>query len=571
VAPSRIAVEIDLAATMRDGTVLRADVYRPVSPGPWPVLLARTPYDKQDPGMLANLDPEAAARRGFLVVIQDTRGRHRSEGRWEPSVHERDDGYDTVRWAAHLPGADGRVCMYGPSYLGHTQWAALISRPPELVAAAPEFTWSDPHDGLVARDGARELGLVTQWTLSLGADVLLRRYRAHPAELRHRMARLAEAQAALRTRTYWELPADHLPTLRELRLPAPGRPDAPSPLRIANPLPGAIAPTLTVAGWYDAFLQGSLDNHVAAHEADRRSRLIVGPWSHGNQSTRIGEVDFGPSSGADALDGAGALRSLELDWFDDLLRPGPSNEAEAPAALIFIMGVNRWRHIDRWPPRATKVPWYFHPDRRLSPAPPPEHQQPDAFQHDPANPVPTHGGALLLTDDFPAGPLDQREAEQRPDVLAFTSAPLAEALEVVGRVRAHLIAASSAPSTDWIVRLCDVAPDGTSLNITDGVVRVEHAAAEPREHTIDLWSTAHVFLPGHRLRVQVTSSNFPRWDRNLGGATEIAAASAPLVARQFIFHDAARPSHILLPVTAGARVARDGAGDQKQSDAHSGV
>lgn len=177
------AIEFDAEATMRDGAVLRADVYRPApAGGPWPVLLARTPYGKQDPATLARLDPLAAVRRGYLVVVQDTRGRHRSQGDWQPLLHESDDGYDTVRWAARLPGANGRVGMFGPSYLGHTQWAALTARPPELLAAVPEFTWSDPRDGLLARGGAHELGLITQWTLGLGFDVLNRR---GPAQLRH--------------------------------------------------------------------------------------------------------------------------------------------------------------------------------------------------------------------------------------------------------------------------------------------------------------------------------------------------------------------------------------------------
>lgn len=233
---------------MRDGTVLRADLRRPSSTGPWPVLLVRSPYGKQDPEILALLDQQAAVDRGYLVVIQDTRGRHRSDGCWQPLIHEQQDGYDTVRWAAGLRGCDGRVAMYGPSYLGHTQWAALLSGPPELVAAVPGFTWSDPYDGLVARGGARELGLVTQWSLTLGADVLHRRHRNRPDELRRALERLAETYDNLWTRTGSELPSDDLPTLHALGLPVPGLPGAAPLPQVAAERAGATVPTLTVAG-----------------------------------------------------------------------------------------------------------------------------------------------------------------------------------------------------------------------------------------------------------------------------------------------------------------------------------
>lgn len=174
--------ETELEATMRDGTTLRADLYHPPGPGPWPVLLARTPYGKRDPGVLARLDPRRAAARGHLVVIQDCRGRFRSDGEWTPLAHEAPDGYDTIRWAAQLPGANGRVHTYGPSYLGHTQWAAIAAKPPELRAAVPEFTWSNPDDGLTERGGAHELGLITQWTLSLAQNVLARRHANTPPQ-----------------------------------------------------------------------------------------------------------------------------------------------------------------------------------------------------------------------------------------------------------------------------------------------------------------------------------------------------------------------------------------------------
>jgi putative CocE/NonD family hydrolase len=459
------------------------------------VLLARCPYGRRDPGILARLAPGAAARRGFLTVVQDVRGRFGSEGEWEPLVHEQDDGYDTVRWAAGLPGSDGRVAMYGPSYLGHTQWAAMAAAPPELVAAVPEFTWRDPYDGLVARGGAAEYGLTAQWTLGLGREVLRRR--AGGGELARALKELAAAEAGLAAGA-WDPPV--LDTL-----PRPARPGGP-PLPDGHTAPGV--PTLTVAGWYDAFLQGSLDNHTAARAAGLPAALIVGPWTHEDRTAR----EFGPVAGEDRLDGGPSLRDRTLTWLAARLSVAPHT---GPAVLVFVMGADEWRPLASWPPPATPAAWHLHPGGGLSPLPPAAGAALGVFRHDPADPVPTVGGALLLTPAYPAGPLDQRSVEARGDVLVHTGEPLSGPLEVMGRVGALLTVAAEGPA-DWVVRLCDVAPDGTSRVLTDGVTRT-HGPGE-REVRVDLWSTAHVFRPGHRLRVHVTSSSHPRWSAPPGPA-----------------------------------------------------
>lgn len=514
-----------LEATMRDGTILRADAYRPPGAGPWPVLLARTPYGKRDPGVLARLDPLRTAARGHLVIVQDCRGRFRSDGDWTPLAHEGADGYDTIRWAAQLPGSNGRVCTYGPSYLGHTQWAAIGAKPPELLAAIPEFTWSTPHDGLVQRGGAYELGLMTQWTLSLGQNVLARRHADNPAELKRQLTALNAAIENLTSSTYWELPVGA--PLRRLNLPVPAPNDGQCPDTVT-------VPTLTVAGWYDSFLQGSLDNYVNTRSSGSRAALIIGPWTHDNQTSRIGDVDFGSAADSASIDGGRSLLDRELDWLDQLNSSDQHGPAEDLPVLLFVMGANRWRRLPDWPPEAVEVPWYLHEGARLSPEPPPPNSPPDVFVHDPHNPVPTCGGPLLLTPDFPSGPFDQRQIEAREDVLVYTSTPLHAALEVIGRIRLHLVAASTEDSTDWVARLCDVDTDGVSRNITDGVIRTTQPAGN---WAVDLWSTAHTFLPGHRMRLQITSSCFPRWDRNVGAA-----------ARQTVHHDAMRPSRLILPV-----------------------
>jgi uncharacterized protein len=555
--PATVVTIAELEATMRDGTILRACAYRPIGNGPWPVLLARTPYGNRDPEVITRLDPARAAGRGFLVIVQDCRGRFRSQGLWTPIANEPADGYDTICWAAQLPGSDGRVCMYGPSYLGHTQWAAISALPPHLCAAVPEFTWSNPDDGLTRRGGAYELGLVTQWTLTLGSNLLARRHAENPAELHKQLTALNTALDGLTTRTYWELPPDQ--PLHRLGLPVPTAHAVRSPNRTT------VLPTLTVAGWYDSFLQGSLDNYLNARSAGSPATLIVGPWSHDNQTGRLGDIDFGGRAGAADLDGAGSLLDRELDWIERQLAPNraaaePSG-AEEPV-LLFVMGVNRWQRFPTWPPETVEVPWYLHDDGGLSRALPALDSPPDEFAHDPHNPVPTHGGALLMPPEFPAGPLDQQEIERRDDVLVYTSTPLDAALEVIGRVRLRLIAESTAPSTDWVARLCDVDEDGVSRNIADGVVRTphvpEHGQHERRadEIHVDLWSTAHVFLPGHRLRLQIASSCFPRWDRNFGtpaassGTSLDASGQQPAAgaARQRVHHDLLRPSRLFLPV-----------------------
>ncbi|NJP47268.1 CocE/NonD family hydrolase [Streptomyces sp. PRB2-1] len=514
---------------MRDGVGLCADVYRPgVGRGPWPVLLARTPYGRRDPGVLARLEPGGAAGRGFVVVVQDVRGRGDSGGVWEPLVGEGADGYDTVRWAARLPGADGRVVMYGPSYLGHTQWAALGARPPELVAAVPEFTWAEPRDGLVARGGAAERGLLAQWTLGLGHEVLSRAHAADPAARARALDELARAREGLDAGD-WDPQA-----LRALPLPGrPGGPPLPAVPADHRALPAT--PTLTVAGWYDAFLQGSLDNYTAARAAGHPAALIVGPWTHDDQAGRTPGYDFGPAADAAALDGGPSLRARTLTWLRAVLDGAPP---AGPPVLVHVMGAGEWRALDGWPPPARPTAWYLRAGGPLSTAPPHAGEEPGRFRHDPADPVPTRGGALLLTAAYPAGPHDQRAVEARGDVLVHTSAPLAAPLEVMGRIRAVLAVAADAGPADWVVRLCDVAPDGTSRVLADGVLRT--AAAGEREVAVDLWSTAHLFRTGHAVRLHVAASSHPRWD----------VAGPP--GTRTVFRDAARASRLVLPVTAGA-------------------
>ncbi|KUL45413.1 CocE/NonD family hydrolase [Streptomyces regalis] len=557
---AEMQIEFDVPAEMRDGTVLRADVYRPGGTGPWPVLLSRLPYGKQMPMALAILDPLAAARRGFMVVIQDTRGRFASEGQWEPWTYEESDGYDTVRWAAALPGANGSVGMIGASYFGNTQWMAALSKPPELKAIAPMVTWSDPDDGLWTRGGAVELGITAPWTLMMGADALTRRHGTDPAALVGGITGLVRDLDGLAGGGYGELPVGRFPAFARHDLPELGyersrrEPDWARSCRVAGRHDEVDLPTFQVGGWYDIFTQGTLDNFTAMRRAGRPATLIMGPWTHTNQQHVIGDVNFGFAANSAFMGMRGRLHDMQLDWYQRAIGDGEALEPDTGRVLLFVMGVNQWREEREWPlSRAVDTDFHLHADGRLTLEPPSTAEQPEEFTYDPMDPVPTTGGALLLSDEFRAGPLDQTVVEAREDVLVFSTEPLTEDTEVTGRVRAVLFAATDGPSTDWVARLCDVDENGVSRNITDGIVRVRAATpGEAAEHVVDLWSTSIVFRAGHRIRVQITSSNFPRWDRNLNTDEPEQDATTARVARQQVFHDPDRPSRIILPVVPPA-------------------
>ncbi|MEU6228985.1 CocE/NonD family hydrolase [Streptomyces sp. NPDC047042] len=556
-----VTIEYNVSASMRDGTVLRADVYRPTTSGPWPVLLSRLPYGKNSPLMITLLDPMGMASKGTIVVVQDTRGRFASEGDWEPWTFESDDGYDTVRWAAALPDSNGSVGMYGASYFGNTQWMAALSKPPELKAIAPTITWSDPDDGLFSRGGAEELGLNVSWSLWQGFDTLMRRHTDDSAAGTAALAALVRDVDSLATAGYWELPSGRHPALQRHQVQDIGfersrrEPEWTASCRVAGRHGEVDLPSLNIGGWYDVFCQGTLDNFAAMRAAGRAANLIMGPWTHGHFDAQVGDVSFGTAASGEVLGFRGTLSDVQHAWFRQWLTPdaeagdGGPVQPHLPPVLLFVTGINEWREEQEWPlSRAADTELFLRADGRLTDDPPQEDEGGDRYVYDPADPVPTTGGAALLQDEFRLGPLDQARVEARPDVLVYTTEPLTEDIEVTGRIRAFLHAATDAPTTDWVVRLCDVDADGVSINIVDGVVRVTTSPGEFAEHEVDLWSTSHVFRTGHRLRVQITSSNFPRWARNLNTGEPVERATDWRVAHQEVAHDAARPSRIVLPV-----------------------
>ncbi|WP_123447007.1 MULTISPECIES: CocE/NonD family hydrolase [unclassified Rathayibacter] len=550
---SDITMKFDLPVPMRDGTVLRADVAWPAGDGPFPVLVERTPYDKNN-RPIQNFETIDALRAGFIVVHQDTRGSGTSEGEWMPMKYERDDGYDTIVWAAALPNSNGRVGTFGASYVGSTQWSCAIAGAPALRAMAPVVTWSDPENGLMFRGGAVELGLNTWWGLMNALPHFLH---AYPPETAYPKIMQALADAATLKEKFWELPAAAQPFFVDLGMPDVGVARAledRSTLddsRVDGHYEQLTVPSLNFAGWYDVFQQGSLDNYVGMRAHGATTRLIVGPWSHSSLTPgatlgEVGEVNFGFGM---LTPGGEPISKINFDWYDHWLRESPATSTQESGVLIFVMGVDEWRAEADWPlARAVTTPLYLTEAGVLEWDAPVSTGAESAYVYDPADPVMTRGGNLVMGSDYPAGPFDQRVAEARDDVLVFTTPPLDQDIEITGRITATVFVATDGPSTDWVVRLCEVDVEGVSRNIVDGITRVSTEEGRVDEVTVDLWSTSILIRAGHRLRVQVTSSNFPRWDRNLNTGEPVNEGTTLRVAHQRILHDAAHPSRIDLPI-----------------------
>ena len=564
--------------TTRDGVILRADVYRPDAPGRRPVLLSRLPYDKSQrrrPG-----DVDIFVEHGYVVIFQDTRGRFASDGDdYYPLIHEGEDGYDAVEWAATLPYSDGNVGTMGQSYLGATQYLLAPTRPPHLKASFPASASSDFHQSWVYHTGgAIELGWQIPYAILMARDTIARRKLSETLvpELERVLAPAAtpwapplspEAYRRLPLTAWAELLAPVAPYIGDyLRHPA----DGPTwwALNLERRHGQIDVPMYHVSSWYDIFLHGGLANfsglrrNAMTETARRAQKLIVGPWAHlfpytNPTSTGTGDIDFG----RDALI---SLHDIQLRWFDHWLKGVDTGILDEPPVKIFVMGDNRWRDEGEWPLARTRyTPWYFHSGGRantsagdgLLDARAPAEESADQFTYDPDDPAPTRGGNTLI---LPMGVQDQRPVEARADVLVYTSAVLAEPLEVTGPLVVTLHAASSASDTDFTAKLVDVRPDEYAQNLADGIVRARYR--ESRESatpltpgavtrfTIDLWATSHVFLPGHRIRVEISSSNFPRFDRNLNTGEDPATGTRREIAHQTVFHDARYPSHIVLPI-----------------------
>lgn len=580
----QITVEFDVPAKMRDGVVLRANVYRPEGEGRWPVLLTRLPYGKDFPLGASVMDPAQVARRGYVVIVQDTRGRMISDGAWEPFIHEALDGYDTIEWASQLPYSNGKVGMYGASYYGFTQWSAAVLQPPALKAMVPFITWNDPLNGLVFRGGALELGSAANWNLMMGLDVLMKRHRGNPQALGRSIYMLAKEMDALGPQGYWSLPLkEYAPFKRHdiapsvfdtIAHPMDREYEQVKPLHIIGQHENVGVSALNIGGWYDIFLQDTLSNFTIMRERGstpeaRQSKLLIGPWTHGGVTNPIGEMNFGFGASAALIDLQIDFVSLQVRWFDHWLKEKDTGMLREAPIKLFVMGANVWRDEQEWPlARAVETRYYLHSDGKANSlhgngslsTESPGAESPDQYDYDPANPVMTLGGALLMSPEYRPGPWNQHPTESRQDVLVYTTPMLEEDVEVTGPITVHLWAASSAPDTDFVARLVDVHPNGFAQNLTDGIIRARYrnfasgeapSLLEPSkayEYEIDLWATSNVFKAGHCIRLDVTSSNFPRWDRNPNTGHDFGADDELAVAHQTILHDREHPSYVTLPI-----------------------
>jgi putative CocE/NonD family hydrolase len=568
----QIVVEHGVAMKTRDGVTLRADLYRPAGEGKFPTLLQRTPYNKDNAAEFAR----RAVERGYQVVVQDVRGRFTSDGEWYTFKHEAEDGYDTIEWVATLPHSDGRVGMWGGSYVGATQMLAAISHPPHLKGIAPWVTASNYHENWTYQGGAFEQGFNESWTSGLAQDTL--------DHLMRRITNFRVGSTVLPLSNYpvfnLKAPKDGTELTGVLApyfldwLAHPTYDDYWKKISIEENYQNITVPALNMAAWYDIFQGGSLLNyqglrdHAGNEEARKGQRLLVAIGGHAGGGRHIGDTDFGPAAEEFSDE------SATLDWYDYLFL-GKQNEFADAAKPVryFVMGTNEWRDSESWPPKqARESKAFLHSGGNANSASGngtllagtqlPDNDPPDTYVYDPADPVPTVGGPLCCDGEhFAGGPRDQSEIEKRPDVLIYSTGALQQDLEVTGHVTLDLFAKSSAVDTDFTAKLVDVGPDGFARNVTEGILRAKYREStkgapklitpgEVYEYKIDLWSTSNVFLKGHKIRLEVSSSNFPRFDRNLNTGKDAATSSEMVKATNTILHDAAHPSALILPVVS---------------------
>lgn len=539
-AQADVLIDRDVSTAMRDGVVLRSDVYSPALPGARPVLVQRTPYDKSVYTMLG----EYYARAGYVYVLQDVRGQFASDGVWDPWVNEADDGFDTIAWAATLPGSNGDVGAVGTSYQAAAAWQTAILRPPALKAMACAVTPADYYDQWVFPGGAFSLSFNTTWLLRNVAN-------SATSKLHDGEAIAAGMSVAYERMEQWYgyLPLREFPPLLpDDRRIAPYFFDWINSHSTRDPFWEGLSlrgrhhevevPVLNVAGWYDVFTSGGIENFQSLRDANRTSKLVVGPWAHNDWGTGLGDVDFGPDSKR-------AFPGLAVEWFDRWLKD--VEPADDSAVTYFSMGDCTWRRASEWPPPGTAtVAFGLGSDGVLGST----GGSSDTYTYDPGNPVPSVGGqGCCYAPQSPFGPYDQRVIEARPDVLLYSTPALESELEVAGPVSVDLYVESSALSTDFTAKLVDVHPDGTAINLCEGIVRIPRLERGKAEHVvINAGSTAHVFAPGHRVRLEISSSNFPMYDRNPNTGDPFGQFSRVVVAQQTVHHDETRPSALNLPV-----------------------
>lgn len=575
-----IIVDYDVAIPLRDGIIVKADVHRPKADGKFPALMEGTPYGKKSSSEMAKGTHKFFVPRGYVVVTWESRGRLNSGGVFNPHAQEKNDCYDVVEWMAKQPWSNGKVAPIGISYMGQVQFNTTIGQPPHLVCAVPGLTAADLWREWYYRGGAMEYVFIASWSsLTLGPDLAKRNLSAEAASEWMDSMALVKAD---KVSAYSVIPAVNfepcqIGKVNLLKEWADHPTDGPYWWKISpkSYYREMKVPMMHMGGWYDIFQPGSyvsfneIQDKGATELARDNQRLIMGPWHHlAPVSTKQGIIDFAPGLSASEYHTA-RLEFLDY-WMKDIQHKTFSTDTPVK---IFVTGDNVWRVEKEWPLARTQYTKFYLGDGvsgtikslndgTLSTQVPAKGTKPQSYVYDPMNPTPTRGGNTLYL--FPYGPdgsanaaaEDQRPVDMRS--LTFTTSPLEKAIEVTGPVKALVYAASSAVDTDWVVRVSDVAPDGLAINIVDGIQRarfresgINPTLIEPGKiyaYEIDLWATSHVFKAGHRIRVTINSSSFPRWSRNMNVAELPERATEWVKATNTIYLDPTHPSHVTLPV-----------------------
>jgi uncharacterized protein len=533
---------------MRDGVHLAANVYLPAEHTRFPVILERTPYNK---GTEISPNYEALVEHGYAVVVEDVRGRYESEGTFDPLHQETADGDDTLNWIARQPWSDGKIGMTGGSYRGIVQWKAALVNNPHLKAIFPVVSgYDDYRDRFYSPGGAMKIGQRLEW---MSENLKVPGYRPDFSKyVLHLPLATADVAATGQTSRMYRDATAH-----------PAFDGFWRAISTREQIAKVKVPVFAVGGWYDNYAQSDLEAFAALHKTSGLNRVLIGPWPH-NMSIPLPEGHFGRDSGA-------PIRKYQIEWFDQWLMGKDSELLSEPPVKVFVMGTNEWREMREWPPAEARPRRFFLDSGGKANTAAgdgsllehtPAHKAQDRYVFDPRDPVPTRGGAVCCNPKvLPWGPMDQRPVEQRRDVLVYTSGPLKQDLEVIGSVQVVLYVSTSARDTDFTAKLVDVGPDGYARNLTDGILRMRYrnSLSEPQpvnpgevyKVTVDAGVTGNVFLKGHRIRVEIASSNFPRFDRNPNTGGPIAQETKLIKASQTVYHDRERPSQLVLMVMPG--------------------
>lgn len=535
--------KLDIQVPMRDGVRLSTNIYFPDSPGKFPVLLLRTPYGNNEKG---NQGEYFFAQHGYIVVVQDVRGRYESEGMFDPYQFEGFDGYDTQEWIGKQPWCNGKIGTFGGSYEGAPQWLSAPLQSKYLKAMFTSKTFSNLHNEIY-KGGAFRILRYCPWSYDMTRQRNVdSNFISTVEDSLYRSIPLTEYEKLLG----WEIPFLKDWMSHPQNDPYWARTSVKDYTRIKTPV-------YNLGGWFDSFLEGTLQNFIKMTEPSidpkvrAKQKIIIGPWIHGSEGNKTGDMDFGEAAILDA-------RELQLRWFDNQLNGKKNGIMDEPPVKIFVMGNNVWRFEKEWPLTRTKYEkYYFHSSGKANTlhgdgildTKGPDGSQKNSFVYDPGNPVLTRGNLQ---------PVDQRKVEERADVLVFSTPLLNKDIEVTGPVSAILYASSSAVNTDFTAKLVDVYPDGRAICLREGIIRASFRDPDATpsniqpgkvyQYNINLWATSNVFKAGHQIRVEISSSNFPMFDRNLNTDIIPALGTKYIKAEQTIYHSKEYPSCIILPV-----------------------